>query len=186
MSKEEDIELIESFLKGAAGSFDRLVLKYQKMVFNLCFRIVHDYEDAEDCSQETFIKVFKTIKSFKFKSAFSTWLYRIAVNTCKNKLTSKEYKQKKKTGDLEGLRGSSSGDIYSSPDCEVERKEAGELVMMAIAALPDKHKILIVLRDIEKKSYEEIVDITGFKLGTVKSKISRARELLKAELKGVI
>ena len=95
-SLEEDSRLIKSFMKNNIKSFDKIVLKYQDMVFNLCFQIVRDYDDAGDCAQETFIKVYKNIDKFRFESNFSTWLYRIAVNTCKNRVTSTKFKLNKK------------------------------------------------------------------------------------------
>ncbi len=80
MSKEEDILLINQFINGNISAFDKLVLKYKNIVFNLCFKILYNYEDAEDCSQEVFIKVYNAIKNFKFNSSFKTWLYTIALN----------------------------------------------------------------------------------------------------------
>ena len=84
--KKEDELLIQSFQADDVRAFDRLVIKYQDMVFNLCFRILGDYDDANDCSQETFIKVYKNLKGFRRQSSFTTWLYRITVNTCRNRL----------------------------------------------------------------------------------------------------
>ena len=187
------MKLIQAFITGDNSAFDKLVIKYKNMVFNLCYRILNNYEDAQDCAQEVFIKVYNNSKNFKFKSAFSTWLYRITVNTCKNKLNSLEYRFKKKRVFLEkhGNPGENSYSIpitdnSSSPDEIIKLKETEKLIQKAIGILPEKQKILVVLRDIEGKSYEEIVTITGFKLGTVKSKLSRAREILRKKLKGVI
>jgi len=89
---QEDSVIIKAFLAETPGAFDKLVLKYQDMIFNVCYRILGDYEDADDCAQETFIKVYRSLKSFRFESGFSTWIYRIAVNTCKNKLSSMKYR----------------------------------------------------------------------------------------------
>jgi len=90
--QDEDTVSIKSFLAGDKKTFDKLVLKYQDRVFNLCYRFLGDYEEANDSAQETFIKVYNSLKNFRFESAFSTWLYRIAVNTCKNKLSSLKFR----------------------------------------------------------------------------------------------
>ena len=85
---KEDAALIRAFQAGNRSAFDQLVVKYKDRLFNLCFWVLGDYHDANDSAQETFIKVFRSLKGFRFESAFSTWLYRIAINTCKNKLKS--------------------------------------------------------------------------------------------------
>ena len=93
---DEDIELVKAFQAEDKSAFDKIVLKYKNKVFNLCYRFVGDYEEANDSAQEAFVKVYCSLKKFRLESAFSTWLYRITVNTCKNKLTSLEYRYKKK------------------------------------------------------------------------------------------
>ncbi|MCJ7540486.1 MAG: sigma-70 family RNA polymerase sigma factor, partial [Desulfobacterales bacterium] len=95
------------------AAFDELVLKYKDRLFNLVYWFLGDYQDANDCAQETFIKVFKSIKKFRFESAFSTWLYRIAINTCKNKIKSSAYRWKKKTVSLETSNSSKNGNPFS-------------------------------------------------------------------------
>ena len=85
---QNDESLIRSFLSDDPDAFDLLVIKYKDMIFNLCYRIVNDYDDANDCAQETFIKVYKNMRQFRFQSSFSTWLYRIARNTCRNRIAS--------------------------------------------------------------------------------------------------
>ncbi|MBN1897434.1 MAG: sigma-70 family RNA polymerase sigma factor [Spirochaetes bacterium] len=189
--KNEDFELIKAFLSSKKEAFDKLVLKYQDLVFNVCFRFFGNHDEADDCSQETFIKVYKSMKNFKFQSSFSTWLYRIAMNTCKNRLASLEYRFSKKmirldkNPDEEGKTIDVQDDTYS-PITIVERQEKEKMIQQAINKLPSDQKQVIVLRDIENLSYEEIVKITDLKLGTVKSKLARARESLRDKLKGVI
>lgn len=95
MCSGEDTALVKDFQAGNKAAFDKLVLKYQDKIFNLCYRFMGEDHDADDAAQETFVKVFKSLKGFRFESAFSTWLYRIAVNICKNKLKSSEYRRKK-------------------------------------------------------------------------------------------
>ena len=186
-----DEDLIRDFLAGSEGMFDQLVLKYQNQVFNLCNRMLGNTADAADCAQETFIKVFYGLRQFQFRSSFSTWLYRIAVNTCKNKLASAEYRRRDLSLSLsapkpEGDSPMEISDISRSPAEVYEKKETAEQIMKAIAALPYKQRILIVLCDLEEKSYQEIVEITGWRLGTVKSKLARARHLLRGKLEGAL
>ena len=191
MTKEEDFILIKDFVSGNKKAFDALILKHKNFVFNLCYRILGNYEEAEDLSQDIFIKIYKALKGFKFKSAFTTWLYTVAVNTCKNRLSSTRYKLDKKNKSLEN--NGSNGNRYemplsdnSNPYDSLDAGEGEKQIMNAINSLPDTQKILVVLRDLEGRSYEEIVEITGMKQGTVKSKLCRAREILKDKLKGVI
>jgi RNA polymerase sigma-70 factor (ECF subfamily) len=150
-----------------------------------------DYHEASDCAQETFIKVFKSIKTFRFESAFSTWLYRIAVNTCKNRIKSSAYKWKKKTVSLETSNGPKNGNPYPeivngspTPVMALEKKERMMRLHKAINSLPEEQSQVVVLRDIQGLSYQEISDITGLNLGTVKSRLARGRLDLKNQLKG--
>lgn len=179
--------LIALFLDGEKQAFDKLVLKYKNMIYNLCFRILNNQEDAEDCFQETFIKVFKSLNSFQFKSAFSTWLYRIAINTCKNKVSSLEYKVRKLFNGNKNDCNSNYDEIKDTAKGSFEKiaaRQTEESILKAITALDPEKRILITLKDIEDKSYEEIKDITGLKIGTIKSKLFRTREELKVKLKG--
>jgi RNA polymerase sigma-70 factor (ECF subfamily) len=189
----EDAVLIRTFLEGDKAAFDRLVLKHKDRLFNLCYRLLGDYEEANDSAQETFINVYGSLGKFRFESAFSTWLYRIAVNTCKNKLKSSAFRQKRKMVPLDnpvlGNRSQPSGEIQNgsqSPAKEFEKKERMRVLQEAINALPPEQKEVITLRDIEGFSYEEVADITGFNLGTVKSKLARARQDLRKKLRSVI
>jgi RNA polymerase sigma-70 factor (ECF subfamily) len=157
----------------------------------LCHKFLGDYQDANDSAQETFVKAYRALHRFRFESAFSTWLYRIAVNTCKNKLKSSEYRHRKKTVTLENPGVSEGGSIEigdetRSPVAELERKESLVLIHKAIESLPTAQRVVVVLRDIEGLPYEEIARVTGHSLGTVKSKLSRARLDLRKKLRGVI
>ena len=186
-----DNKLIQDFLKGKTKAFDKLVVKYQDVIFNLCYRMLGDYDEANDCAQKTFIKVYKNVKKFEQKSAFSTWIYRIAVNTCKNVLSSSNYKRKMKMIHIdkpinEDGKMLEISDRSFNPDRIFEKNEKQRKIQEAINKLPHKQKILVILREIEGKSYEEISNITGMKLGTVKSKLSRGRINLRDKLKEVI
>jgi RNA polymerase sigma-70 factor (ECF subfamily) len=189
----EDAILIRAFRDGDKAAFDKLVLKHKDRVFNLCYRLLGDYEEANDSAQETFIKIYGSLKKFRFESAFSTWLYRIAVNTCKNKLKSKAFRQKRKMipmdNPVSGNRNQPSREIQDesqSPAMELEKKERMRAIQEAINALPPEQREVVTLRDIEGFSYGEVAEITGFNLGTVKSRLARARQDLRKKLRSVI
>jgi len=187
---QEDPDLIAAFLSGNQRGFDLLVLRYQDRVFNVCYRLLGDYEESLDAAQDTFVKVFRGLKKFRGDAGFSTWLYRIAVNTCKSRLSSVQFRLSKRALSLEGGRGTEdcgapleveNGSFL--PERMLERREREEAVQHAISALPGDWKTLVVLRDIEGLSYEEIASATGKNIGTVKSKLSRARRKLREKLK---
>lgn len=188
-----DTVLIRAVQAGDMAAFDELVLKHKDRLFNLVYWSLGDYQDANDCAQETFIKVFKSIKKFRFESAFSTWLYRIAINTCKNKIKSSAYRWKKKTVSLETSNSSKNGNPFSeivngspTPVVALEKKERMMRIQKAINSLPEEQNKVVVLRDIQGLSYQDISDITGLNLGTVKSRLARGRLALKNRLKGRI
>lgn len=190
---QEDKALVKAFQAEESAAFDKLVLRHKDKVFNLCYRLLGDYEEANDCAQETFVKVFCSLKNFRFESTFSTWLYRITVNICKNKLKSLAYRYRKKMVWLDKPKETEDsnpliqiGDGSPSPLIELERKERAMLIQKAIDSLPEEQKIIVVLRDIKGLSYEEVAKITGYNLGTVKSKLARARQQLRKKLRGLI
>ena len=184
-----DTRLVRAIQAGDMTAFDALVHRHKDKLFNLVYRFLGDYQEADECSQEIFIKVYKSIDTFKFESTFSTWLFRIAVNTCKNRLKSSGYRWKKKTIPLENPGSSKDGNPAfeiangsPSPTAALEKKERWARVQKAINSLPEEQNRVVVLRDIQGLSYQEISDITGLNPGTVKSKLSRARLALKNKL----
>jgi len=192
-SYREDTVLIRAVQTGDKAAFDELVLKHKDRLFNLVYWFLGDYHEANDCAQETFIKVFKSINKFRFESAFSTWLYRIAINTCKNRLKSTAYRWKKKTVSLETSNVSKNGNPSSeivngspTPVMALEKKEKIMRIQKAINSLPEEQNQVVVLRDIQGLSYQDISDITGLNLGTVKSRLARGRLELKNKLKPLV
>ena len=190
---ERDSLLIKAFQEGNREAFDGLVLKHKDRVFNLCYWFLGDYQEANDIAQETFIKVFRSLKAFRFESAFTTWLYRIAVNTCRNRLKSAEYRRKRKMVRIDNPGEENPSGPHSelkdeslSPLNSLERKEKIMAIREAIHSLPGIQKEVVTLRDIEGFSYEEIAQVTGLNLGTVKSRLARARLDLKERLRSVI
>lgn len=180
---EDDISLIKGFLNGRERDFDSLVTRYKDMVFNLCYNIMGDYDEAVDCSQEVFIRMYKNLDRFEFRSSLSTWLYTVSVNTCRNAISSA---YRKKRVSLEGFENTCGSGDERGPEMLLERNEHETAVRNAIAKLPEEERILIVMRDLEEMSYDEITEITGVKTGTVKSRISRGRHRLRGLLQEVI
>lgn len=191
-STENDSDLVNAFKKGDYPAFEKIVLKYQDRVYNLCYRFLGDKQEAEDSAQEIFIKVYRALKGFKFKSSFYTWLYRIVINTCKNRVKSVEYRRSKSRISLDDDQEKTDYGISTVaakddlPDTNLEHREKIKRIQEAINSLPPDQKTVVILRDIEGLSYDEIADITKNRLGTVKSKLSRARLGLRNKLEGII
>jgi len=189
----ESRNLARSFLEGDRKAFDKLILLHKHDVFNLCYRFVGDYDDADDCAQEVFVKICRSLKAFRFESSFRTWLHRITVNTCKNRLNSLDYRIRSRQVRI-GMTGDTNDDSRQidiengrrSPVVELMRKEIDRFIQDAINALPVRQRLVVVLRDIDGRSYEEITEATGLTLGTVKSTLSRARQQLRKALEGKI
>jgi len=192
-SSDNDALLIKAFQKGEKKAFDELVIRHKDRIFNLCYRFLGDYEEANDSAQEAFVKAYGSLNRFRLESAFSTWLYRIAVNTCKNKLGSSAYKTKRKTVSLDNPSNPLDEPLpmelsngAPSPLARMEEEEKIAVLQKALNALPEEFKMVVTLRDMEGLSYEDIVEITGLNLGTVKSRIARARTELRNRLRGVL
>jgi RNA polymerase sigma-70 factor (ECF subfamily) len=177
----EDNELIRSFLAGDMRSFEILAERYKDMAYNLCYNITGDHDEAMDCSQEAFIKAYRNLHSFEFRSAFSTWFYAVCTNTCRNRLAL-SWRRKRVYIDERIMENFS--DPAPDPENEIIRNEHELMVRRAIAKLPDEERILVVLRDLEERSYSEIAEITGIVQGTVKSRLARARHRLRGLIGG--
>lgn len=171
-----DNELIRAFIAGDMQSFELLAERYKDMAYNLCYNITGDHDEAMDCAQDSFIKAYRNLHRFEFRSAFSTWLYTICVNTCRNRLTSSWNRKRVHVNEfvMENFK-----DCSPDPEDELIRREHEHMVRRAISKLPEEERVLVVLRDIEGRSYTEITDITGIVQGTVKSRLARARHRLR-------
>ncbi|MBL8994084.1 MAG: sigma-70 family RNA polymerase sigma factor, partial [Spirochaetia bacterium] len=185
LMKEEksDEELCRAFVAGRAEAFDALVLRHQDLAYGLCLRMLGDREDADECAQDVFVKIHQALPRFEFRSKFTTWLYRIAMNVCKNRIDSAAFRRKKEERALpEGL------DFVDSrgPEKERENKELGEILERGLAELSESDRSLVVLRDVEDVSYEEIAAALHLELGTVKSRLFRAREKLRLIVEGIM
>lgn len=190
MDRELDQELVERAQKGDKRAFELLVTKYQRKLARLLSRMVRDQAEIEDITQESFIKAYRALPQFRGESAFYTWLYRIAVNTAKNYLvargrrapTSTEFNAEEAEGfeDAELLR-----DI-ATPDAELQTKQIAAAVNKAVEALPEELRTAITLREIEGLSYEEIAQMMDCPIGTVRSRIFRAREAIAEKIRPML
>ncbi len=187
---DPDFELVKAAKKGDQEAFSELVEKYSHQVFALCIKILNDYGEAEDLTQEVFLKVYKNIKKFKGKSKFSTWLYQITLNAAINRVN---YLKKRHHYDISSINvtsvrggdedyGIDLADPSRTSEDDVIGKETYQIILKAINELPEEFRVVILLRDVEEKSYQEIAEILNVPEGTVKSRIHRAREILKKKL----
>ena len=169
------------------SAFEELIIQYEKKVYNVALKKIKNPDDAMDISQEVFIKIYKNLDKFDGKASFSTWLYRITTNTCIDELRKRKGKETYSIdNDIENEEGSYKREfVDNSPTPEEQTiiKESGNEIIKAMENLSDEHRTIIILRDIEGLSYNEIADITGVSIGTVKSRISRARLSLKNIIK---
>jgi RNA polymerase sigma-70 factor (ECF subfamily) len=190
---DEDIEFVLACQRGDTDAFEVLVERHQKKMLNIAYRMMGDYDEACDVTQEAFISAYKSIKKFKAEAKFSTWLYRIVVNYSKNRL-----KQLRNIGQREVVSNDDSGEIQvegtlcqssvndTNPDVQMEHREREAQVQKCITFLDEEYREVLVLRDIQGFSYEEIGAILKMPDGTVKSRLSRARNALKDCLVKVI
>ncbi len=185
--EENEAEFVARLVARDEGAFNQLVLTYERRVFATVFRMLGRRDEAEDLSQEVFVQVFKAIDQFRGESKLSTWIYRIAVNLCKNRSKYNSRRHVGKQDDVDAMadraaftsaKGVSVGDT-SRPDELVEGMQLEAVVKRAIDQIPPDFREVLVLADVQELSYEEIGAITGLPEGTVKSRIHRARAQLR-------
>jgi RNA polymerase sigma-70 factor (ECF subfamily) len=172
--------LIERFKKGDPSAFEAILLKHQDRIYNLCRYMLRDLQDAQDAAQDVFLKAYRGLEGFRPDASHYTWLYRIAVNTCldyKRKSRREAFRSEPLTEDLP------SDEPF--PEQLYESAEIHESMQLALQKLPEKLRAAIVLREIEELSYEEIAQVLHTSPGTVKSRISRAREQLRHLLRKI-
>lgn len=184
-ANQTDLELVKRVQSGDKSAFDILVIKYQQKVINLVTRYVHDPHIAMDVSQESFIKAYRGLKNFRGDSAFYTWLYRISINTAKNYLVSKSRRMPDDDIDAQEAEQYEGGTMLreiSTPENQALSSEIQSTLKKSIESLPDDLRIAITLRELEGLSYEEIAEAMDCPIGTVRSRIFRARESIETEL----
>ncbi len=188
--REVDQQLVARAQRGDKRAFELLVMKYQRKLGRLLSRWVRDPAEVEDVTQEAFIKAYRALPSFRGESAFYTWLYRIAINTAKNYLVALGRRAPTTTGfdneEAEGFEDAEQLRDSSTPESELEGKEIAAVVNQAMDALPEDLRTAITLREIEGLSYDEIANVMNCPIGTVRSRIFRAREAIATELRPLL
>lgn len=184
-SKNDELDFINRFKNGDTTAFNELVLRHQDRTYNLCRHVLGNAHDAEDAAQDVFIKAYRSLDRFQPGASLSTWLYRIAVNTCidyKRRPFFESLFKRTAEGDEVMVDLPSGG---PSPERLYEAKEAGLALRQGLAKLSPKLRAAIILKDVEGLSYEEIAETLDISIGTVKSRISRAREELRELMESI-
>lgn len=184
-ASDTDQQLVQRAQRGDLRAFDLLVLKYQGRIAALVSRYVSDAGEVEDVTQEAFIKAYRALEKFRGDSAFYTWLYRIAANAAKNHLVAKG-RRPGADATIEDAEGFEEGGMLSesaSPEALAMGNELAEVVESALNALPDELKAALMLREFDGLSYDDIADVLGCPVGTVRSRIFRAREAIDQRVK---
>lgn len=187
--REIDQQLVARVQRGDKTAFDVLVRKYQFRIAKLVSRYVNDRSEVEDVTQEAFIKAYRALAGFRGESAFYTWLYRISINTAKNYLVSMGRRPPRTDIDAEDAEVLSAGAELremNTPESTMLRDEIAETVRRTIEGLPDDLRTAITLREFDGLSYEEIASVMDCPIGTVRSRIFRAREAIDSELEPLI
>ncbi len=182
--EQREAELIEQAALGSTEAFGEIIRQYERFVYNVAYQIVKSREDALDVAQDTFLKIYRSISSFRGDCRFTSWIYRIASNTAKDYLRSQSLRktdslyETDEDGDERPIAIPDS-DTDLTPEGALDKKTKIEAVRSAISSLPDKYRDIVVLRDMEGRSYEEISEMLSLEIGTVKSRLNRARQAIK-------
>ncbi len=187
---EVDQQLVERAQRGDKYAFELLVVKYQRRLARLISRFVRDAAEVDDVTQEAFIKAYRALPAFRGESAFYTWLYRIGINTAKNYLLALKRRAPTSTSsnteDAEGFEDAGLLQEVSTPENELMSKQVVEVVNSSLQELPDDLRTALTLREIEGLSYEEIASVMNCPIGTVRSRIFRAREAISTNLRPLL
>ena len=188
--REVDQQLVERAQRGDKHAFELLVSKYQRKLARLLSRFIRDSAEVEDVTQEAFIKAYRALPAFRGDSAFYTWLYRIGINTAKNYLVAMGRRAPTTTDidseEAEDYEGGEQLRDLNTPENELMSRQVAETVNQSLAGLPEELRTAITLREIEGLSYEDIANIMNCPIGTVRSRIFRAREAIAAKLKPML
>ena len=188
-TKETDQQLVERAQKGDTRAFDLLVKKYQHKILGLIGRYISDHAEVQDVAQEAFIKAYRALSKFRAESAFYTWMYRIAINTAKNHLVSRGRRPPGSDldiNDAEIIDMSGRLSDIETPEAAIARDQLEEAVFEAIENLPDDLRTAITLRELDGLSYEDIAQIMDCPVGTVRSRIFRAREAVDQHIQPLV
>ena len=188
-TQQLDLELVKRVQRGDGAAFDLLVRKYQHRIAALIGRYIADWSEVQDVAQETFIRAYRAIGNFRGDAQFYTWLHRIAVNTAKNHLVAGNRRPPNADIDVEDAEQYDAGVRLrdtDTPERELMRQQLEQTVMRAVEALPEELKLAITLREVDGLSYEEIARRMDCPIGTVRSRIFRAREAIEQEMKPLL
>ena len=187
---DEDHKAVSACQKGNADAFQVIVEKYQKRMLNMAYRMTGDYEEACEVVQEAFLSAYRTIKTFRGEATFSTWLYAITMNHARNRLKQMTSRARHEESTLDDPIETQDGSYTAEPESrealaleQLEKKEVQQKVQECISSLDKEYREVLILRDIQGFSYEEISDILKLPDGTVKSRLFRARDMMKDRLK---
>ena len=172
--------IIQRITEGDKSAFEELFKLYENRIYNLALKWTGDPQDALDVSQEIFLRVYRYLPGFKNQSSFGTWIYRIAINVCRDAFSKKNENVLSLDGDEE--YETQIPDLRYSPEIEFEKRQIKEVLKEAILSLDDSHKAVVIMRDINGMSYEEIAQALEINTGTVRSRLARAREKLRKKL----
>jgi RNA polymerase sigma-70 factor (ECF subfamily) len=189
MSEDTDQQLVDRVLSGNKNAFNLLVLRYQHRVLALVGRFIHDSHEAEDVCQEAFIKAYRALPLFRGDSAFYTWLYRIAVNTAKNYLVSRNRRPPASDVEVSDAEQSEAGSILreiENPESKLATANLKLVIEQAIEDLPEDLRTAFTLREFSGLSYEDITEVMDCPVGTVRSRIFRAREAIDKKIKDLL
>ena len=183
-----DVGLLEECRKGDSSAFDELVRRHKDRIYNVLYRFLGNREDAMDICQEVFVRAYRGVTGFRGGAQVYTWLYSIAANLARNRLRDSNRKGRNLSASLEGLEAAVPGVALAvanaaSPSVIVEQRELDGLLQQCLDELPDHYRMTFVLRTVEDLSYEEIGDVMGCPVGTVKSRLNQARALLRDRLR---
>ncbi len=187
--KDTDQQLVDRVFKGDKHAFDLLVLRYQHRILGLIGRFIRDPVEVEDVTQEAFIKAYRALPKFRGDSAFYTWLYRIAINTAKNYMVARGRRPPSTDVDVEDaefMEGNAALTDIETPEAAQEKEDLQRVINEAIDELPEDLRTAFTLREFSGLSYEEITDIMGCPVGTVRSRIFRAREALDKKIRPLL
>ena len=189
LAEDTDQELVKRVQKGDQAAFDMLFARYQSKILNLISRYVRDSEEVRDVAQEAFIKAYRALPRFRGDSAFYTWLYRIAINTAKNHLVSRSRRPPSSDVDIENADYRDDADILrvsEDPESALARDQLRATIDQALVDLPDDLRSALTLREFDGLSYEQIADILECPVGTVRSRIFRAREFVDQRMRPLL
>ncbi len=193
IERRPETRLISRLRARELAAFEELVAQFERPVYALCFRLLGDAEEARDAAQETFLKVYRGLGSFRGEAGLKTWIYRIAINQAMNQQRWWRRRHREETISLDIARGPSDMTIGNllpgrdaSPEAQAISSERERSIMRALGEIKQEYRIALILREIEELSYEEIAEAIGISIGTVKSRIARGREELRRRVKELI